>query len=155
MSLGTLAIHGKINLAAHKPLQEALTRIRDCFDMFGEEEWVEWAGTDLMPGKIVEIEENRHVEEEIFAKAEEVRAEAARKAKEVRIEEEARVEAQCKVEDARAAMERRFALGQKAQKATVGSGRLSKVGEGRIGRPEPRQRKEVLTYHLVSPPLIP
>ena len=132
-----------------------LTRIRDCFDMFGEEEWVEWAGTDLMPGKITEIEENRRVEEEIFAKAEEACAEAARKAEEVRIEEEARAEAQCKVEDARAAMERRFTLGRKAQEATVSSGRLGKAGEGRIGRPEPRQRREVLTYRLVSPPLIP
>ena len=139
----------------HKPLQEALTRICDCFDMFSEEEWVKWAGTDLMPRKIAEIKENRRVEEEIFAKAEEVHAEAARKAEEVRIEEEACAEAQRKVKDARAAMEHRFALRWKAQEATIGSGRLGKVGEGHIGRPEPIQRKEVLTYHLVSPPLFP
>ena len=106
--------------------------------MFGNKEWVEWAGTDLMLGKIAEIEENRHVEEEIFAKAEEIRAEAARKAEEVRIKEEACAEAQRKVLEACTNIEHKLAMQRRVQEEARASGAFGKSIFNRNERPLPK-----------------
>lgn len=67
-----------------------MTRIRDWYDMHGDDQWVEgWAGRILMPGRADVLEENRRIDEEIRARAEEAR-----------IEEEVHAEAQQKVEEA-------------------------------------------------------
>ena len=122
--------------------------------MFGEEKWaVDWAGPELMPGTIATLEQNRRAEAKIREEARKVaeaRAEAERKAEEDRKAEEARAEA----EEARIEQEAREEADRRIFEARASSGfrlALGKGGEGRLGRPEPKQRTATLSYLLVSP----
>ena len=135
-------------------LQDAIRRIRDCYDIYGLDEWVEWAGSELMLGRVAVLRENRRVCEEALARAreaEEACAEAERRAKEVRkaeearakveevrIEQEVREEANQRVVEARAAAQRQFMMQRRAQEESRGLEAFRKAALGRKERPEPR-----------------
>jgi hypothetical protein len=64
-------------LADNAEYQGNVVRIRDYFDLHGEERWVEWAGSTLMPNAALEREEKRRLAEEVRRMEERARLERA------------------------------------------------------------------------------
>jgi hypothetical protein len=63
--LESLANKASASLDENAEYQEVVASIRNFFHLYGKDHWVEWAGSKLMPVMTEDLEDKRHVVEEV------------------------------------------------------------------------------------------